>query len=56
MIEVIGTVCIRAFRVLWMLEELGELYVHTAANPYSADVLGWNPTGKILVLERFSLS
>ena len=50
MIEVIGNIRSRAFRVLWMLEELDEPYVHRAANPHSADVLKWNPTGKIPVL------
>ena len=50
MIEVIGNMRSRAFRVLWMLEELGEPYVHRSASPHSAEVLKWNPAGKIPVL------
>ena len=46
----IGNMRSRAFRVLWMLEELGEPYVHRSASPHSAEVLKWNLAGKIPVL------
>lgn len=47
MYEVIGTSATRAFRVLWMLEELGVEYTHTPAGPRSAEVRKINPSGKI---------
>ncbi|MCY3879135.1 MAG: glutathione S-transferase family protein [Rhodobacteraceae bacterium] len=50
MLEVIGSHRSRAFRVLWMLEELGEPYRHTAAKPHSPEVLRYNPSGKIPLL------
>jgi glutathione S-transferase len=40
----------RAFRPLWMLEELGLPYTHHAAQPHAAEVQAANPTGKIPVL------
>lgn len=40
----------RAFRALWMLEELGLPYTHTPAAPQSPEVRDANPTGKIPVL------
>jgi len=40
----------RAFRVIWMLEELGLPYQHTIARPHSAEVLAANPAGKIPAL------
>lgn len=49
MMEVIGAKDSRAFRVLWMLEELGESYCHTPAYPHSREVLVYNPGGKIPV-------
>ena len=39
MYEVIGKIDTRAFRVLWMLEELGEAYKWTKAGPRSAEEL-----------------
>ncbi len=50
MYTVIGSVASRAFRVLWMLEELGLDYDHIQAAPRSAEVLSKNPQGKIPVL------
>lgn len=47
---VIGPVRSRAARVLWMLEELGLPYTHLSALPQSADVLAFNPSGKVPVL------
>lgn len=47
---VIGHRASRAFRVLWMLEELGEVYEHLPAQPHSPEVVAWNPAGKIPVL------
>ncbi|MGZ3215244.1 glutathione S-transferase family protein [Paracoccus sp. T5] len=50
MYRVIGTGKSRAFRVLWMLEELGLTYQHVPANPRSEGVAQFNPTGKVPVL------
>ena len=50
MLEVIGNARSRAFRVLWLLEELGEDYVHIPAMPGSKNVKVLNPSGKIPVL------
>ncbi len=50
MYKVIGGVKSRALRVMWMLEELGQPYEHIAAAPRSAEVLAFNPAGKIPVL------
>ncbi len=50
MYKVIGSVASRTFRVLWMLEELGEPYEHVSAAPRSPDVVALNPSGKVPVL------
>ncbi|MBL6427545.1 MAG: glutathione S-transferase family protein [Maritimibacter sp.] len=50
MYEVIGKIDTRAFRVLWMLEELGQPYEWTKAGPRSAEVMAHNPSGKVPVL------
>ncbi len=50
MYQVIGTGKSRAFRVLWLLEELGERYEHIAVNPHSEGVTPFNPAGKVPVL------
>lgn len=50
MYTVIGGLASRAFRVLWMLEELGLDYHHEKAGPRSPEVLARNPLGKIPVL------
>lgn len=47
---VIGTRQSRAFRVLWMLEELGLPFEHIAAPPQSQGVVAFNPAGKVPVL------
>lgn len=47
---VYGTVRSRAFRVLWLLEELGVPYDHVAAGPQSDEVRKVSPLGKIPVL------
>lgn len=47
MYEVIGTRASRAFRVLWMLEEMGEPYVHTPSGPRSDAAMAANPSGKV---------
>ena len=49
MYEVIGGVHSRAFRVIWMLEELGLDYVHTPEKPRSELVTSLNPSGKVPV-------
>ena len=50
MYQVIGTIPSRTFRVLWMLEELGEPYEHINAGPRSDEVRELNPAGKVPVL------
>ena len=50
MYRVIGTVKSRAFRVLWMLEELGQTYDLVAASPRSDEAKTFNPLGKIPAL------
>ncbi|MDU8929281.1 glutathione S-transferase family protein [Alisedimentitalea sp. MJ-SS2] len=51
MYEVIGSTTSRAFRVMWMLEELGQDYVHTAEKPRSELVTALNPSGKVPVFK-----
>lgn len=50
MYTVIGSVNSRTFRVLWMLEELGQPYEHRSEAPHSDAVRALNPAGKIPVL------
>jgi glutathione S-transferase len=50
MYTVVGAPKTRAFRVLWMLEELGEEYTHIPALPRSDEARTYNPLGKIPAL------
>ena len=50
MYEVLGIAQSRAFRVLWMLEEIGECYEHISAKPGSSEILKFNVSGKVPVL------
>ena len=50
MYKLIGSVKSRAFRVLWLLEELGVPYKHLNFGPHSEEVLRYNPSGKVPVL------
>ena len=50
MYQVIGTRASRAFRVLWLLEEMGQPYDHVAVAPRSQEALAANPSGKIPAL------
>ncbi|MEM6371238.1 MAG: glutathione S-transferase [Pseudomonadota bacterium] len=50
MYRVIGTVKSRAFRVMWMLEELGQTYEVVPATPRSDEARAFNPLGKIPAL------
>ena len=50
MYTVIGTVKSRAFRVMWMLEELGEPYEHIPAAPRSDEARKYNSNGKVPAL------
>ncbi|WP_299349538.1 glutathione S-transferase family protein [uncultured Shimia sp.] len=52
MYEIIGSPTSRAFRVMWMLEELGQPYKVTKAGPQSEEVRAVNPSGKIPVLRE----
>jgi glutathione S-transferase len=47
MYKLIGSAKSRAFRVMWMLEELGEAYEHDRAAPRSPEALAINPSAKI---------
>ncbi|MBR9842493.1 MAG: glutathione S-transferase family protein [Rhodobacteraceae bacterium] len=49
MYEIIGSPTSRAFRVMWMLEELGEPYKVQKEQPRSDAVKALNPSGKIPV-------
>lgn len=48
--KLIGSKRSRAFRVLWMLEELGLDYEHDPSAPHSREVKAVNPSGKIPAL------
>lgn len=50
MYTVIGGVKTRAFRVMWMLEELGESYEIVHAAPRSDEARKYNPSGKVPAL------
>ncbi len=50
MYTVVGALASRTFRVLWMLEELGQAYEHRPEAPHSEAVRALNPTGKIPLL------
>jgi glutathione S-transferase len=50
MYTVIGATKSRAFRVMWMLEELGQDYAHVPAGPRTAEAKEYNPSGKIPAL------
>ncbi|MDF3379481.1 MULTISPECIES: glutathione S-transferase [unclassified Sulfitobacter] len=50
MYTVIGGTKTRAFRVMWMLEELGEPYDLNPAAPRSDEARKYNPSGKIPAL------
>lgn len=50
MYTVVGAVKSRAFRVMWMLEEIGEDYDVIPAAPRSDDALKYNPLGKVPAL------
>jgi glutathione S-transferase len=50
MYTVYGTPRSRAFRVMWMLEELGEAYDLVPATPQSPEIRAVNPEGKVPAL------
>ncbi|MTH33350.1 glutathione S-transferase [Paracoccus limosus] len=50
MYQVIGTAQSRAFRVLWMLEELQQPFDHVALAPHAEGLTSFNPAGKVPVL------
>ncbi|KIN75288.1 Glutathione S-transferase family protein [Sulfitobacter noctilucae] len=50
MYTVIGSTKSRAFRVMWMLEEMGEDYIQIDAGPRSDEAKKYNPSGKIPAL------
>ncbi len=50
MYTVLGLAATRAFRVLWMLEELGLEYEHQPHPPRAKEMLDVNPSGKVPAL------
>ena len=50
MYKVIGGVKTRAFRVIWMLEELGQPFELIPAGPRTEEAKAYNPTGKVPAL------
>lgn len=50
MYTVVGATKSRAFRVMWMLEELGQPYEQVPAGPRSDEARKYNPSGKIPAL------
>lgn len=50
MLTLYGTATSRAFRPLWLLEELGEAFEHKKVGPRSEEVVAISPLGKIPVL------
>ena len=48
--KLVGNRATRAFRPLWMLEELGVAYEHVPAAPRSEEVRALSPLGKVPVL------
>src|SRR6056297_3086236 len=52
MYDVIGSRASRAFRVLWLLEEMGIAYNHLPVAPRSTEALAVNPSGKIPALRE----
>lgn len=50
MYTVIGATQSRAFRAMWMLEELGQDYAHIPAGPRTDEAKKYNPSGKIPAL------
>ncbi|MGV8951629.1 MAG: glutathione S-transferase family protein [Cypionkella sp.] len=50
MLTLVGTPKSRAFRPLWLLEELGLPYSHLPADPQSPEARDHNPTGKVPIL------
>jgi glutathione S-transferase len=50
MYKVLGISATRAFRVLWMMEELGLEYEHLTYSPQSKEMLAVNPSGKVPAL------
>lgn len=50
MYKLVGNRATRAFRALWLLEELGVPYEHVPAAPRSEEVRAVSPLGKVPVL------
>ncbi|MEP1613056.1 MAG: glutathione S-transferase [Roseobacter sp.] len=50
MYKVVGAAKSRAFRVMWMLEELGQDYEHLPVSPRSEEAVKFNSLGKIPAL------
>jgi glutathione S-transferase len=55
-LHLMGPAWTRAFRCLWMLEELGLPYDHVDAQPVSRRVKKFNPSGKVPVLLEYDKS
>lgn len=50
MYKVIGSLKTRAFRVAWILNELGEPFVVDAVQPHDSSISQMNPSGKVPIL------
>ena len=50
MYKILGIAQSPTFRVLWMLEEIGECYEHISAKPGSSEIIKFNGSGKVPVL------
>ncbi|MEQ6249748.1 glutathione S-transferase family protein [Sulfitobacter sp. HNIBRBA3233] len=50
MYKLIGAAQTRAFRVMWMLEELGQPFDLVPAKPRSPEAMEYNPSGKVPAL------
>ena len=48
--KILGVAKSRTFRVLWMLEEIGECYEHIPSKPRSNEIKKFNKAGKVPVL------
>ena len=57
MYKIFGIAQSRTFRVLWMLEEIGERYEHIPAKPHSSEIIKLNiSNGCILLLDIYVIS
>lgn len=51
MYEVFGGIASRAFRVIWLLDEMGVAFTHHDLKPHAPELLAVNPSGKVPALK-----